>query len=181
MPKPARNRHRQNEALLNIPQLSPGQSVARVIQACGENNYEVELDNGATYLYHLPKRLRFVAFVKRGTYVFIREDDTRGGGKVCGDIEVVVLDSHLPTLRKESYWPTRFSKERNLASPQQSTVQENHSGNYQTQPVSSRKLGDDSETDETWDVGEGNPNRNAWEHLGLTKQDSDTDYSDSDA
>lgn len=180
MPKPARNRHRQNEALLNIPHLNPSQSVARVIQACGENNYEVELENGTTCLYHLPKRLRFVTFVKRGTYVFVREDDTRGAGKVCGDIEAVILDAHLSTIRKEPYWPVVFARERNINPSQQSSAQDNQFQNDSDQGVLSKDLDDDSDADEAWQIGEGNPNRNAWEHLGLAEQDSDESY-DSDA
>lgn len=180
MPKPSRNRHRQNEALLNLPQLDSGQSVARVIQACGENNYEVETENGTACLYHLPKRLRFVTFVKRGTYVFIRADDTRGIGKVRGDIEAVILDSHLSTLRKQPFWPERFARQQDSARSQP-YEQEKQSENDKNQYQSTKELDGSSDEDDPWHVGVGNPNRNAWEHLGLAMQDSDDDDSNSNA
>lgn len=153
MPKPARNRHRQNEVLLQVPELEPGQFVARVIQACGENNYEVETEHGRTCLYHLPKRLRFVTFVKRGSFVFVRDDDTRGPGKVRGDIETVILDAHLSTLRRELFWPLRFSKDsssHNFSEPQRC---QQHCLQLADDPDS------DSFVDSFWETGTGNPNR----------------------
>lgn len=140
MPKAKGNRHKQQGIISERPVYEEGQDVVRVVRACGENIYEVEDAAGAKDLYELPKRLRHVVFIKRGTYVFIRRDATRGGGKVRGDIEVVVIDHFLNSLRSEEFWPAAFAK-----------------GAQGRASAAGQEAVEDGDDD--WEIGGGNPNR----------------------
>lgn len=184
MPRPVRNRHRQHQVLLQEPVLEAGQKVGRVVQACGENNYEVETEQGEIQLYQLPKRLRHVAFIKRGSYVFIRDDDTRGPGKVCGDIETVILDSFVSALRKEPFWPAMFSSEvegdeSNLETRTTPNVggrnpdHEQPSGD-ETAKAAEYHDGSENEHDTFWSIGIGNPNRGKWDNLVVAGNSDDS-------
>lgn len=188
MPKPARNRHRQTQALHRQPELESGQSVCRVIQACGENIYEVELEDGEKQLYTLPKRLRYVTYIKRGSFVFVRDDDTRSGSKVRGDIEVVVLDHFLATLKKKDFWPSSFIipnvpsfSDPIPMSAASSSIVVNENNLY----TKENEEGHEEEyrgSDEDWQVGTGNPNRSKWRDLGCeVESEDDDDDADGDA
>lgn len=158
MSRPGGNRRRQHDVIQKAPVLEPGQKIARVVKACGENVYEVENSDGERELYQLPKRLRFVAFIGRGSFVFVRDDLTRKGTKIRGEIETVVIDKFLKQLRKEQFWPTAFGD-----SPK---CQSNKSGEPTTEDNTRRDTlsGDDEyEGDEPWEVGGGNPNRRKWD------------------
>lgn len=185
MPKPIRNRHRQNKVLLQQPEFEIGQSVARVVHACGENNYEVEIEGGERRLYQLPKRLRHVTFIKRGSYVFVRNDTTRGPGKVCGDIETVVLDCFINELVKEPFWPTYFNPAQQVPepfnSPSINAGNENRvdMNRNQTEELmrEQKENEDESEEDEEeleWKIGMGNPNRGKWDHLSESKSSDES-------
>lgn len=145
---PKASRRKQQQALSSAPSLEEGQKVGRVVCARGENNYEVEDACGAKGLYQLPKRLRHVVFIRRGSFVFVREDDTRREGRVRGDIEVVVLGGFLGLLRKEPYWPERFREE---------GVVEEAADEGEGQEVG-------EQAGEEWEIGGGNPNRAQWVH-----------------
>lgn len=158
MPKPKRSRHKQQEALSERPVFEDGHSVVRVTSACGENIYEVEDEDGTKNLYQLPKRLRHVVFIRRGSYVFVRDDATRGSGRVRGDIEVVVLDLFLNALRAESFWPPAFTRENRDPGAGPATL------------AGQEEQSDDG--DDEWEIGGGNPNRRKWDHIS-SDEDSD--------
>lgn len=138
-------RHKQQDAFSQKPVFEIGLAVARIVRACGENIYEVEDGTGAKVLYQLPKRLRHVVFVRRGNFVFVREDNTRGPGKVRGDIEVVVMDCFLKELRAEKFWPASFAKDVAIPSTHNNVAEEPESG--------------EDDDDDSWEIGAGNPNR----------------------
>lgn len=173
MPKSAHSRGRQNQALLQAPELLAGQCVGRVVQACGENTYEVDVGSGKeTTLYKLPKRLRHVTFVKRDSFVFVRDDDTRGAGKLRGDIEAVVLDHFVSALRKRDYWPHAFRE--HVGKVEAHTEAEANAG----------RLSEDgneagSAEEEEWEIGMGNPNRHKWSDL-YDDSDDDEDSEEED-
>lgn len=176
MPKVSRNRHRRNEVLQQKPELGPGQVVGRVIQACGENIYEVETSDGDSQLYQLPKRLRHVTFIKRGSFVFIGDDNTRGDGKVRGDIEVVVIDHFLNELRKQSYWPARFARPvTETASPPSNKSEGIEAGDS---VANAYQEGEEEHGDEGdhWDIGMGNPNRRTWASLQGDSESDDASH-----
>lgn len=184
MPKACRNRHRQNQVLLQQPEFEAGQSVARVVQACGENIYEVEIDGGERCLYQLPKRLRHVAFIRRGCYVFVRNDATRGPGKICGDVEAVVLNRFINELRKEPFWPSYFKNtpqrldRPNDGSDDETGASNLHIQNYnEDKPAQKVRENEEDEEDSSnedefeWQIGMGNPNRGKWDHLPDSESD----------
>lgn len=164
MPKPRGSRHKQLEVLSERPVLEAGQTVVRVIRACGENIYEVEDESRTKSLYQLPKRLRHIAFIRRGIYVFVRDDATRGPGKVRGDIEVIVLDRFLNSLRAESFWPPAFVEENVAAGDGLAALADDaneHSEN------------EDSDGADDWEIGGGNPNRRRWDHVSSDEETMD--------
>lgn len=171
MPKPRGNRHRQQEVLSERPKISPGQQVVQVIRACGENIYEVETSTGLKQLYELPKRLRHIAFIRRGCFVFAKEDATRGAGRVRGDIEVVVLDCFLDDLRRQPFWPPLFSKgTRSVPSScSADTVQDTGYAMEDTEDV------EDPHSDDDWQIGGGNPNRRKWDHVSSDEESDEND------
>lgn len=145
MPKSGSSRHRQLDLLSEMPKFQEGQQVVRITKACGENIYEAEKEDGETTLYRLPSRLRNVAFIRRGSFVFVRDDLTIGPGKVRGDIEAVVMNHYLRTLQKESFWPSCFKERSDANTNHQNEARGGH------------------EHDSDWEIGEGNPNRRIWE------------------
>lgn len=199
MPKPASYRRKQNLVYHEEPELEQGQCVARVLQAYGENTYEVETEDGAQKLYSLPKRLRYISYIGHGTFVFVRNDGTRRQSKINGDIEAVVLDHFLSNQRKKPYWPARFAQEKQLH-PSGSTVLTNKAadtasketdyrnkksdklwtdgegegvgegeGSNENKDQDREQHSDESDEDDQWFVGMGNPNRSA----PVTYDDSD--------
>lgn len=151
---PKANHRKQLQALSEPPVLEEGQKVARVIAACGENNYEVEDEHGAKTLYQLPKRMRHVVFIRGGSYVFVKDDETRKDGRVRGDIEVVVLAHFLHGLSKEPFWPRSFKGEEDNTDDMPAIVSEGAGGNSE---------GELGHGDQQWEIGSGNPNRAQWQ------------------
>lgn len=195
MPKPASYRRKQNLVYQEEPELEAGQRVARVLQAYGENTYEVETEHGAQKLYSLPKRLRYVSYIGHGTFVFVRDDDTRRQSKINGDIEAVILDHFLSNQRKKSYWPARFAQEKQLDQSGSTLLPSNKAditrdetdyqnkisvkletdgdggGGDENKNHDPEQPSDESDEDDQWFVGMGNPNRSA----PVTYDDSDED------
>lgn len=165
MPKPRGSRQKQIEALAERPVFEEGHTIVRVMRACGENIYEVEDENGTKNLYQLPKRMRHVVFIRRGSYVFVRDDATRGSSRVRGEIEVVVLDQFLHELSAESFWPPAFNTRKDSgaasAAPPNDTDEVG---------LGDRASSDDAQED--WEIGGGNPNRRKWDHVS-SDEDSD--------
>lgn len=168
MAKLARSRNRQNQALLQAPDLEPGQRVARVVLARGENIYEVEQADGERLLFQLPKRLRYVTFIKRGSYVFVRDDETRGHGKVRGDIEAVVLDMFLNDLKKRPFWPAEFTERKDAhlnVNAESSTAKSVNGQKHEDDNGSGEEEDETNDVDDDWVIGGGNPNRGNWDHV----------------
>lgn len=153
MPRPRTNRYLQQELLNSKPMLKDGQQVALVKKACGENIYEVENGEGDVGLYRLPKRLRHVAFIRRGMYVFVKDDDTCGQVKVRGAIEAVVMERFLNELRSEPFWPKQFSEPEKEPLP--ACAKPNVLGEDE----------EEEEEDDDWEIGGANPNRGGWHDL----------------
>lgn len=164
MPRPRGNRYKQQEVLSQRPTFEEGHIVARVLRACGENIYEVEDGTGAKSLYQLPKRMRHVAFIRRGSYVFVRNDNTRREGKIRGEIEVVVMDRFLDLLRAEPFWPNAFAKGTHESASSAGQVPERNDNESEGE-----EFGDG------WEIGSGNPNRRKWDHI---ESNSDTSNDD---
>lgn len=140
----------------------------RVVRACGENLYEVEDDAGVRAIYELPKRLRHVVFVRRGSFVFVREDATRGSQKCCGDIEVVVMDAFLNALCTTPEWPEGFR------------VREGRTADVAPADVLPQQAEDGFSEDESAEMGgwpalTGNPNRGRWDHVSDSEEEDEED------
>lgn len=170
MPPPTSNRNRRHELLSIRPTLHPGQTIGRVIRACGENIYEVQDAHGTHSLFQLPKRLRHVAFIKRDSFVFVRVDETRRASRVRGDIEVVVLNRFLASLKSEPFWPVSFTKDKHG----EETAQDGNEGEMQEGREGAWQGQEDEDAEDDWEIGSGNPNRREWDH---SSSDEDSDSS----
>lgn len=138
--------------------MEKGQQVMRVAHCRGQNLYDAQDACGFIQTFELPKRLRHLVFIRPGSYVFARIDETRGEGVVKGDIEVVILDCFLPALRKTDYWPSEFKKTtaRNVSSAGAPSTALGNVEHY---------TGEGSDVDDVLEMG-GNPNRASWAYLG---------------
>ena len=84
-------------------ELSDSQSIARVVQAIGNNLYNVELPGGKSALVELPSKFRSTIWLKRGGYVVIDSSVfEERENKLNGEIINVVTDEKV--WRKQAYW-----------------------------------------------------------------------------
>ncbi|PXF45993.1 putative RNA-binding protein EIF1AD [Gracilariopsis chorda] len=159
------NRRRRTQLLSELPALKPGQQVAQITRALGENTYEVRLEGGHLQLVRLPKRLRDVAYIRRDSFVFVREH-AEARGRVVGDIELVVLPAFLPALRKEHFWPAAFHPHRLKRDEHDVPVHDSS----------------DSAEEDDWQLGQGNPNRRMLSHMASSDEElsSDEEHSEDD-
>jgi probable RNA-binding protein EIF1AD len=113
MPKPRRNlQATAEETMTPPPSLTSTQSIARVLQAAGNNLYRVELPEDSTkallldskaLLVELPARFRSTIWIKRGGFVLIDVDAMKEReNKLDGEIVNVVRNEK--EWRKQSYW-----------------------------------------------------------------------------
>ncbi|KAJ9138138.1 hypothetical protein NKR23_g8759 [Pleurostoma richardsiae] len=113
MGRPKRNVLAAAEESTTPPdELTPGQSVARVIRAEGNSLYTCALPSKKTVLVELESRFRNTIWIKRGGYVVVdlaSAEDGKGTSKVDGDIINVVRDERA--WRKRPYWPAEFPKD----------------------------------------------------------------------
>ncbi|KAL4887470.1 hypothetical protein BJY04DRAFT_3024 [Aspergillus karnatakaensis] len=98
------------ETLFPPDELSPGQEIARVIKATGNNIYSVEFTSKETALVELPAKFRSTIWMKRGSFVVVDTNalDTRDN-KLKGEIVNIVRDEKA--WRKTPYWPKEFVKQ----------------------------------------------------------------------
>ncbi|TGJ84159.1 hypothetical protein E0Z10_g4599 [Xylaria hypoxylon] len=110
MVRPKRDVHAAAEESITPPgELTPSQSVARVIKAEGNSLYSCSLPSQQTVLVELAARFRNTIWIKRGGYVLVDltpPDETKG--KVEGEIVNVVREEK--EWRKRNYWPKGFAK-----------------------------------------------------------------------
>jgi probable RNA-binding protein EIF1AD len=109
MPKPRRNlQATAEETMTPPPSLTSTQSIARVLQAAGNNLYRVELPEDSTKALlldskALPARFRSTIWIKRGGFVLIDVDAMKEReNKLDGEIVNVVRNEK--EWRKQSYW-----------------------------------------------------------------------------
>ncbi|BCS19226.1 putative eukaryotic translation initiation factor eIF1a-like protein [Aspergillus puulaauensis] len=111
MPPPRRKVLATAEETLFPPdELSPGQDIARVIKATGNNIYSVEFPSKETALVELPAKFRSTIWMKRGSFVVVDTNalDTRDN-KLGGEIVNIVRDEKA--WRKTPFWPKQFVKQ----------------------------------------------------------------------
>lgn len=91
------------ETLVPPDELSPGQEIARVIKATGNNIYSVEFPSKKIVLVELPSKFRSTIWMKRGSFVVVDTNalDNRDN-KLEGEIVNIVRDEKA--WRKTSYW-----------------------------------------------------------------------------
>lgn len=142
MPKPRRNlQATAEETMTPPPSLTSTQSLARVLQAAGNNLYRVELPASSTLasetsktettsktlLVELPARFRSTIWIKRGGFVLV---DTAAAGerenKLDGEIVNVVRNEK--EWRKEKYWPNEFVQRISYADEDDSDEEESNVG-----------------------------------------------------
>mmetsp|Transcript_20 Transcript_20/g.56 ORF Transcript_20/g.56 Transcript_20/m.56 type:complete len:194 (+) Transcript_20:102-683(+) len=99
----------QQDALSSYPEPRENECVMRVARPQGANLYELENGSGTLGLYSLPKALRHVVLMRKGSYVIARDDD-EVRGKVKGEIVHVLLEHHIDHLKKTPHWPQAFHK-----------------------------------------------------------------------
>jgi len=106
MGRPKRSVQAAAEDTLNPPdELTPAQSIARVVKAEGNNLYTCELPNKKTVVLELEPKFRNTVWLKRGGYVLIdvgSAEERKSGSRVVGEIINVVRDEKL--WRKQAYW-----------------------------------------------------------------------------
>lgn len=106
MGRPKRSIVAAAEESLNPPdELTPSQSIARVVKAEGNNLYTCELPNKKIVLLELEQKFRNAVWIKRGGYVLVdlgSVDERKSSSKVAGEIRNVVRDERL--WRKQPYW-----------------------------------------------------------------------------
>ena len=85
-------------------ELTPTQSIARVVKTEGNSRYICELPNKKTFLVELEDRFRNTIWIRRGGYVLVdlSSGDDRKGSNVAGEIINVVRDEK--DWRKQTYW-----------------------------------------------------------------------------
>ncbi|OIW28671.1 nucleic acid-binding protein, partial [Coniochaeta ligniaria NRRL 30616] len=113
MGRPKRSVQAAAEESLNPPdELTPTQSLAKVIKGEGNNLYTCELPNKKTVVLELEPKFRNTVWLKRGGYVLIdvgsAEEERKSSSRVVGEIINVVRDEKL--WRKQAYWPKEFEK-----------------------------------------------------------------------
>ncbi|KAL4802280.1 hypothetical protein BDV18DRAFT_64498 [Aspergillus unguis] len=111
MPPPRRKVLATAEETLFPPdELAPGQEIARVIKATGNNIYSVEFPSKKTLLVELPAKFRSTIWMKRGSFVLVDTNalDSRDN-KLGGEIVNIVRDEKA--WRKTHYWPKEFVKQ----------------------------------------------------------------------
>jgi len=86
-------------------QLEPGQYFGRVVQALGNNVYQVETrePEKREEKYLLPKRLRNYIYIRRGSVVIVELYES-AQGRVRGEIVETFLPDDIKTLYKQSEW-----------------------------------------------------------------------------
>ncbi|KAJ0425517.1 hypothetical protein BJY00DRAFT_308258 [Aspergillus carlsbadensis] len=111
MPPPRRKVLATAEDTLFPPDdLSPGQEIARVIKATGNNIYSIELPSKETALVELPSKFRSTIWMKRGSFVVIDTNALEGrDNKLRGEIVNIVRDEKA--WRKMSFWPKEFVRQ----------------------------------------------------------------------
>jgi probable RNA-binding protein EIF1AD len=109
MPRPRRDLIADAESASSPPaELTPSQTIARVVKACGNNLYSLELPSksvttGETILAELPSQFRSTLWIIRGGYVVVDTQALAGReNKIGGQIVNVVRDEKV--WRKEKYW-----------------------------------------------------------------------------
>ncbi|KAL3464209.1 hypothetical protein BJX64DRAFT_286632 [Aspergillus heterothallicus] len=116
MPPPRRKVLATAEDTLFPPdELLPGQEIARVIKATGNNIYLIELPSKEKALVELPSKFRSTIWMKRGSFVVIDTNSLEGrDNKLRGEIVNIVRDEKA--WRKTSFWPRQFVKHPALVS-----------------------------------------------------------------
>ncbi|PLB42062.1 putative eukaryotic translation initiation factor eIF1a-like protein [Aspergillus candidus] len=98
------------ETLTPPDDLAPGQQIARVLKATGNNLYAVEFPSKKSVLVELPSRFRSTIWIKRKSYVVVDTNALEGrDNKLGGEIVNIVRDEKA--WRKERYWPKEFVKQ----------------------------------------------------------------------
>lgn len=127
MPPPRRKLQATAEETLTPPsQLSPGQAIARVHGAAGNNLYNVELADGRTMLVELEARFRSQIWLRRGGFVVVDSMGMERENKIQGEIVNVVRDER--SWRKERYWPKEFEKKKKASVVENSDEEESNVG-----------------------------------------------------
>ncbi|KAF7588215.1 hypothetical protein BBP40_005998 [Aspergillus hancockii] len=99
-----------NETLTPPDELQPGQQIARVIKATGNNVYAVELPSKDSFLVELPSKFRSTIWMKRNSYVVIDLNALEDrDNKLAGEIVNIVRDEKA--WRKAPFWPKEFVKQ----------------------------------------------------------------------
>lgn len=108
MPKPKRNIQAVAEDTLSPPDvLQPGQKIARVKNAAGNNLYHLELPAGEVLLAELPSKFRSTIWIKRGSFVLVDTSSMADRDNKLGG-EIVNLVGDEKAWRKASFWPKEF-------------------------------------------------------------------------
>lgn len=164
------------------PVLEEGQNVMKVVAVRGQNLYDLSDSDGTVQVFNMPTRLRHVVFAKPGSFVFARVDKTRAEGVVKGDIEAVILDQFLSSLRKKPYWPQSFTA--SSSTPSSRAISSDATSN--TQPLEDCILGkvgeaeDDGSTNNDEWIAAGNPNRGPWARFEISsEEDEETEKEES--
>ncbi|KKK17226.1 hypothetical protein P175DRAFT_0506935 [Aspergillus ochraceoroseus IBT 24754] len=98
------------ETLFPPDELLPGQQVARLIKATGNNIYSVEFASRETALVELPARFRSTFWMKRGSFVLVDTNALEDrDNKLRGEIINIVRDEKA--WRKTPYWPKEFVRQ----------------------------------------------------------------------
>ncbi|KAK4522569.1 hypothetical protein GAYE_PCTG10G0459 [Galdieria yellowstonensis] len=108
-PKPRGNGHSSSSSSRSDLQLEPGQYFGRVVQALGNNVYQVETrePEKREEKYLLPKRLRNYIYIRRGSVVIVELYES-AQGRVRGEIVETFLPDDIKTLYKQSEWPQEW-------------------------------------------------------------------------
>ncbi|KAI9370603.1 hypothetical protein BJX61DRAFT_85711 [Aspergillus egyptiacus] len=98
------------ETMFPPDELAPGQEIARVIKATGNNIYAVEFTSKETALVELPARFRSTIWMKRGSFVVVDTNALEGrDNKLRGEIVNIVRDEKA--WRKMPFWPKEFVRQ----------------------------------------------------------------------
>ncbi|KAL2829961.1 hypothetical protein BDW59DRAFT_28860 [Aspergillus cavernicola] len=116
MPPPRRKVLATAEETLFPPdELLPGQEIARIIKATGNNIYSVQFPSKDTALVELPAKFRSTIWMKRGSFVVVDTSALEGrDNKLRGGIVNIVRDEKA--WRKTPFWPKQFVKQPVLVS-----------------------------------------------------------------
>lgn len=107
MSQATKRKHVVKEVMEDFVVPTERQQIVRVLGTPGNNLHEVETGDGKKFLVSMPTKFRKNIWIKRGDFLIV--DPIEEGEKVKAEIAFILYKDHVRYLKKEGYWPEKFS------------------------------------------------------------------------